>query len=297
MRLLTFVRIHTLTSFVALALATSPASAQGVDECSAPQPGWLFCDDFERDRLGQYFEYVSDSGSFVRARGVGRDSSFGMRARFGFGQVEAGRLHIAIGKTPQRYMRPVDAGTAKYRDIYWRVYLRLQPGWIGGGGDKFSRATVFASPTTWAQAMVAHVWSGKSDSPEGSFLMVDPVRATDDTGTVRTTRYNDFTNFFWLGNSRERRGVFGGDYIGQWICIETRVRLNDAGRANGMMNLWINDRLEAQRLGLNFLGNYSEYGINAVFLENYWNTGSPAAQERYFDNYVVSTQRIGCIKP
>ncbi len=231
----------------------------------------------------------------MRASGVGRGGSFGMRARWHFGQVAAGRLHIAIGKTPQRYMRPVDAGTEKYREVYWRVYLRLQPGWVGGGGDKLSRATVFTSPTSWAQAMIAHVWSGKSDSPDGAYLTVDPVRGTDAQGTVMTTTYNDFARFYWLGPSRGRRPLFTDSHIGQWMCIEARVRLNDPGQSNGLTNLWVNDTLEAQRLGLNFLGNFTEYGINAVFLENYWNTGSPAAQERYFDNYVVSTQRIGCL--
>jgi hypothetical protein len=209
--------------------------------------------------------------------------------------VAAGRLHLAIGKTPQSYMRPVDAGTEKYREVFWRVYLRLQPGWVGSGGDKLSRATVFASPTTWAQAMVAHVWSGKSDSPAGDYLLVDPVRGTDPTGIVVTRTYNDFQRFTWLGASRGRRAVFAGDYIGQWLCIEARVRLNDPNKSNGLMNLWVNDTLEAQRLGMNFVGNFAEYGINAVFLENYWNTGSLAAQERYFDNFVVSTQRIGCL--
>jgi len=31
-----------------------------------------------------------------------------------------------------------------------------------------------------------------------------------------------------------------------------------------------------------------------MYLEKYWNDGVPQAQERYFDNFVVSTQRIGC---
>jgi hypothetical protein len=31
-----------------------------------------------------------------------------------------------------------------------------------------------------------------------------------------------------------------------------------------------------------------------VFFENYWNSASPQNQERYFDDIVVSTQRIGC---
>jgi len=37
-----------------------------------------------------------------------------------------------------------------------------------------------------------------------------------------------------------------------------------------------------------------EYGISTVFLENYWNDGSPQLQERTFDSFVVSTRRIGC---
>jgi len=45
---------------------------------------------------------------------------------------------------------------------------------------------------------------------------------------------------------------------------------------------------------LNWVGNYSAYGINAVFIENYWNKGAPVVQERYLDNFVVSRARIGC---
>ncbi|MBT8405076.1 MAG: hypothetical protein KJP18_14530, partial [Gemmatimonadetes bacterium] len=81
---------------------------------------------------------------------------------------------------------------------------------------------------------------------------------------------------------------------GSWYCVEARVRLNDAGQTNGVFQLWIDDVLEAERTGLNWVGAYSAYGLNAVYLENYWNSGSPVAQERYLDNFVVSTQRIGC---
>jgi hypothetical protein len=44
-----------------------------------------------------------------------------MRARFSrAGQVEGGYLYLAIGKAPSPYFRPVDAGPARYREIYWR---------------------------------------------------------------------------------------------------------------------------------------------------------------------------------
>jgi len=61
----------------------------------------------------------------------------------------------------------------------------------------------------------------------------------------------------------------------------------------GCSKVRINGNLEAQHTELNFLGSYQTYGINAVFLENYWNDGSPHVEERYFDDFVVSTQPIG----
>jgi hypothetical protein len=72
------------------------------------------------------------------------------------------------------------------------------------------------------------------------------------------------------------------------------ARLNDPGRSNGIFELWLNVGLKARIERLNWQGSYSEYGINTVFLENYWNDGSPHLQEPYFDSFVVSTQRIGC---
>jgi len=42
------------------------------------------------------------------------------------------------------------------------------------------------------------------------------------------------------------------------------------------------------------LGSGDDGGINAVFLENYWNDGSPQPQKRYFGKFIVSIQRIGC---
>ena len=70
--------------------------------------------------------------------------------------------------------------------------------------------------------------------------------------------------------------------------------VNDAGEANGVFEFWVDDTLEAASYDLNWVGSYSGYGINAVYLENFWNAGSPQDQERYFDDIVISTQRIGC---
>lgn len=52
-------------------------------------------------------------------------------------------------------------------------------------------------------------------------------------------------------------------------------------------------RLEAERQNLNWRGAFHQHGINAVFLEAYWNEGSPVDQARWIDNFVISTKPIG----
>ena len=259
--------------------------------CANPQPGWLFCDDFETDRLDSYFEYTSDGNRFTRVNGVGQNGSYGMRAQFGAGTVSAGSLKLAFGRTPDAYMTPVDDGTQNHREIHWRFYFRNQSGWTGGGGDKLSRITVFATQN-WAQAMIGHVWSGSGS--DADYLTLDPASGTDLAGNLTTTTYNDFANLRFLGIARSATPLFDPQRVGQWYCIETRVKLNTAGQSDGLFELRVNGVLEASKTGLNWLGSYSAYGLNAIFLENYWNAGSPVAQERYFDDFVVSTTPIGC---
>lgn len=272
---------------------TVMSAAPSLSECAEYRPGWIWCDDFEEDRLDLYFEYDDSEGDFVQAESVGLNGSRGMRARWAIGQVGAGALHLAFGRTPQTYFRPVDAGTADYREIHWRMYVRNQPGWTGGGADKLSRAMIFASSTTWAQAMIAHVWS--ASAPNENYLLIDPASGTDASGNLVTTTYNDFGNLRWLGAARGTTPLFDASHVGQWFCVEARVKLNDSGQENGIFELFVDGMLEARRTGLNWVGSFSAYGINAVFFENYWNDGATQAQERYFDNLVVSTQPIGCV--
>jgi hypothetical protein len=271
----------------------SAANHPVVHECDSAKPAWIFCDDFETNRLSRYFEYSHPDSSFERADSVGVLGSFGMHVRFRKGQVDAGSLKLALGKTPSSYIHPVDSGATVYRELYWRVYLRNDSTWTGGGGDKLSRVLSLVTPS-WAEAMGAPVWSGGKGVPESNYLVIDPFSGTDATGTIVTTTYNDFPHLRWLGALRGATPIFDQSHVGKWYCIEAHVRLNDPGQSNGVFQLWIDDWLEAGRSDLNWVGRYTDYGLNAVFFENYWNAGSPVEQSRYMDNIVVSTERIGC---
>lgn len=264
-----------------------------VNECNTAKPEWIFCDDFETDRLSHYFEYSHPDSSFERTDSVGVLGSWAMRVHFKKGQVDAGSLKLAFGKTPSPYLRAIDSGTTIYREIYWRVFLRNDSTWTGGGGDKLSRAQVLAS-SAWSQAMGAPVWSAGGTPPGSNYLAIDPYSGSDSAGRLTTNTYNDFPHLRWLGAARGATPIFDQAHVGRWYCIEAHIRLNDAGQSNGMFELWIDDWLEARRIDLNWVGRFADYGLNTVFFENYWNSGSPVAQDRYLDNVIVSTRRVGC---
>jgi hypothetical protein len=271
---------------------TLSATSSLTNECSNPQAEWIWCDDFETNRLGSYFEYDNSGGDFVPMSGLGVNGSSGMRVIYRPGQSGAGNLKLAFGSTPSSYFRAVDAGTAKYREVYWRMYVQNQPGWTGGGGDKLSRAIVFAN-SAWAEATIGHVWSGSPGAAQ-DYLVLDPASGTDTAGNLLTTGYNDFAHFTWLGAQQGTTPLFNSSNVGQWHCVETHMKLNNAGQSDGLFEFSVDGNLDAQRTGLNWLGSYSAFGINAIFFENYWNATSPVVEQRYIDNIVVSTQPIGC---
>ena len=108
-----------------------------------------------------------------------------------------------------------------------------------------------------------------------------------------TTRYNDFAHMKWLGIGHGKTPLFSPDYSGRWMCIESHVKLNTPGKADGEFDLWIDGKPEASRRDLNWHGRWTEYALNAVYLENYWTSGALKTESRWFDDFVVSTQPIG----
>lgn len=268
------------------------------DFCSKLKvPGLIFCDDFESPQAltTRYFEYDHNNNDFVLRDGAGRSGSRGMRALWQAGEVGAGSLLKSIGRTPSAYIgRNASLPDSTFREIYWRLDLRHPEDWQGQGPAKLTRALVMAN-ANWATGAMAHIWSG---GPGNVFLGMDPASGIDANGRLVSTRYNDFPNLRWLGFKPGNIPLFSDSRVGEWYCIEAHMKLNTPGRSDGILEFWINDSLQAGSYALNWHGTWNSdpknYGINYVSLENYWNSGSPVAQERFFDNFVIATSRIGC---
>src|SRR5207302_9820722 len=179
---ITFQTVATVEAYQPLGLA---------NECAFPPAGTIWCDDFEIDHLSGYYEVGSPTppNTFARTAGAGWGGSYGMRAVYTPGTPDAGDLKLVFGDNPVSNRECCNT----YRELYWRAYLRNQAGWTGGGGNAFTSAMVLASPS-WAQAAVGNVWTDAT-APASNYLMLDPVRGTDENGTLLTTQYNDFANY------------------------------------------------------------------------------------------------------
>ena len=263
--------------------------------CSNPPPATIWCDDFE-DSISlttKYFDYNDDGGEFVPIPGVGTNGSVGLRGRWDTGDVNAGYIRRSFGRNPAGSQ---SHSTINFDEIYWRIDVRTQPGWVDGGTThKLSRATTFAT-SNWAQGMMAHVWTGVGSTID--FLVIDPATGIGQNGNLASTGWNDFPNLRWFGARAGTTPLFSSANADQWFCVEAHARLNTPGVVDGVLEFWINGNLEASRNDLDWHSTWNEdpnnFGINVVSFENWANSGSPATQERFLDNLVVSTQRIGC---
>jgi hypothetical protein len=269
----------------AMAKAAIPPETPRIDSVvmARPQPqqsdpAVLWYDDFD----GPVKSYTENEG------GLDDKEAFGGQGRSMLGLYEKGKQGVG-----NRKVFFGDSPTGKvvrkgehYNDIYWRLYIKHQHGWVGGGPDKLARATSIVS-SNWSQAMIAHVWSS------GEALTLDPASGVRGDRVV-TTHYNDFANLHWLGNKPASTfQLHSPEEAGRWVCVESQARLNTPGKKDGLHQLWIDGHLDAERRNLDWRGTFDRYGINAVFVETYWNKGSPVTQRRWIDNFVISTKPIG----
>ncbi|MFV0591428.1 MAG: hypothetical protein ACK5M7_08590 [Draconibacterium sp.] len=245
-------------------------------------PNVIWYDDFSTEK-----KYLESGGKIDYHVNFGENGG-SMEAGFDKGDVGGnGGRKVAFGDFPGE--GTVIRKGEHFDEIYWRVYVKHEYGWEGAPA-KMSRATSIVASNRWRQAMISHVWSGRGNS-----ITLDPARGVlDQTDSVITRHYNDFEKLKWLGNSPNSTfQISATEESGYWVLVESMAKLNTPGKSDGIAKLWIDGRLEAERNNLNFRGSYTQHGINAVFLESYWNEGAPKTENRWFDNFVVSTQAIG----
>lgn len=231
----------------------------------------LWQDDFDDGvPLNQKYEDTESSGmsQSVVASLTGTHS---LQQQYSVGQVGAGwviRLVDQLGKDGPVFMR--------YYHLFEEGFLGFPP--------KMARVR-YRNRSTWTSPLGIHIWLETSGSNAGR-VCVD-IKASDSSQANSSG---------WLPIEVSPFSYADVSNIGRWVCFELEVKLNTPGQADGWFNLWIDNRLAVGRLNVDFRGSQT-YGLNEAMLDCYWNGGSPKAQSRFYDAFVVSLERIGLLPP
>jgi hypothetical protein len=200
------------------------------------------------------------------------------------------------------YTRLQEGKGPGYEEIYVRYYQKLDPGYgpernhgANLGGRDLSR------PGSW--------YVGVANTPDisahGYFYSGLQPYPNARTGQMHWG--------FYSYHMDKKNNPFGDDYkpkaeekktieVGRWYCLERRLKLNsvDPLQADGIEELWVDGELAIRRDNLRFR-RVPELRITVFELEVYYH-GLPAKytaeqpQRVYFDNVVVATERIGCLR-
>jgi len=283
-------------SWVLVAAALAACDSLMASECaniSLPSGVVIWCDSFEDQELpssgrvaDNYFNYQDNTGGqrFGRSTNESFEGTYSFRHAWQAGEINPGWMYRTFGRNP---LQSQSHSQTDFREIYWRFYVKYPTG-TTSFPEKVSRTIIYSS-TNWAQAMIGHLWLVNHGS---RYLRIDPASGTDVAGNLVSTMYND-PNLRWLGGVNSQIPIA----VGVWQCHEAHIKLNSPGASDGVFELWLDGALAAGQSNLNWIGSYNAYGINSVMIESYWNGGAPQATERYIDNLVIATGRIGCAAP
>lgn len=250
-----------LTGFVVLSAMSILIGAEA--EQWKLHPEWLWCDDFESTSvLSKDYQDVSVNG-MSKSTTDAFDGTRCLLQHYNFDQVDAGWV--------------VRKNTGDYPEhVYMRFYHKFDKD-FDGFPPKMARIR-YRKPD-WTSPLEVHCW------------IHDGVVVAD----VKAYHSTQANSVGWLPVANSKFTFRDPKNLGRWVCFEMEVLLNTPGKKDGLYRMWADDSLIVERLNVDLRGSET-YLLNEAMLDCYYNHGSPKAQNRYYDNFIVSTKKIGLMK-
>ena len=231
-------------------------------------PEWLWCDGFEDGQaLGDKYPDIGSTGMDVSTDDA-YAGSHSLKQHYDEGQVSAGWVSFFYGDTLGHDYGPVQ------QTIYMRWYHKFEDG-FDGFPPKMARVTSIGP--NWDKRFGVHFW-------------IQNGEIVADVHAPYSSQANDVG---WLAVKHSGFFFTDAQNVGRWICFEMMVRANTPGQTDGAYVFWADGQEILRADDVDLVGD-TDYHFNNAMLDCYWNDGSPKAQNRYYDNFVVSTERIGC---
>jgi hypothetical protein len=233
-------------------------------DCPVEEQKIILCDDFEGDDLSVNYEDINaktGQGIELSSNDFFRGEQSLMQS-YTPGQVEAGWISNVI-----------EDGYPDHVFVRW--YHKFEEG-FEGLPPKMARIKN-REYVNWRTGFAYHIWIDKG------LLNADIYAPNSSQANSVGYLPVHYTSFSYADPEN----------IGVWVCIEVELKLNTSGAADGHYRMWVNGKKELEKLNVDLRGS-TDLKITEVLLDCYWNGGSPKNQSRYYDDFIISTERIGC---
>ncbi len=194
-----------------------------------------------------------------------------------------------------------DHGVAEPDELYWRYWLRFPTGFyitprdrgkLPGVGGLYNyrclggRASTSSEPCFSARMLFSRNYAGLADP--------DPNGPSDAT-LIGFYAYH-------LDGPADRGDILTWDPEvallphGPWHCVEGRIRMNDPGQSDGVLEGWVDGQPAFSRDDLRFRRSTESWmHIKSFWFDVYYGgDATPVANEVHFDSLAFGPERIGC---
>jgi len=300
-------------------------SASECDNWHSEHPEWLICEDFEDyqgdfiqwyDASDWYSQVASDRGRIdISNSSFQGDFALYMPAAESSGYKGADlRWYDCIGE----HQRPCEMNG--HDQLYLRAYFRLAPDheyvhhFLNIAGSQPDRETFWDSMGTAGCRPNGILGAGTTvdfnENMESHFYTYS-IDMTCDPGWS-CDRYNDASS---ICDACDKKGLpclngeeccWGNHYPkdpgpeavlpkNEWVCIEMTMKLNTPEQKDGYMAYWLNGELIHEQSGM-YWRISPTLQLNKINVQHYIDSGEADQPNRiWWDNVVLSTERIGCL--
>ncbi|MFW5921033.1 MAG: hypothetical protein ACOCUS_04280 [Polyangiales bacterium] len=288
-------------------------------DCDDPHPSWLLCEDFEQG--GGDFDTWFEQSDFVTS--VGRDD----RGRIDLSseQARSGDWSVYMPAAESSGYQGADltwvdcegeqetnCTPSGHDQLYFRVWVRFAEDhqyvhhFLNVGGlDRF-----------WPYGSAGCLPNGESgmgttvDFDEGTHESYFYTYHLDMSCDTNCDRYadvdaicSDCADKGFPTCTEQEQCCWGNHFrpdepkpfpVGEWFCFEMTMEANTPGETDGSMAYWIDGELAHRAEGIRWRTT-SDLQLNRARVQHYIASGDADSSNRvWFDDAVVSTERIGC---
>jgi len=277
------------------------SSSEGNDDSSsggtvAPGTGcperlpaeWILCEDFET--FAGWGNFWTNDASIAVEAGPAISGETSLRISHVEGQYGSGMADLRFGGGPSG--GTIYAPDETFREVWVRFFLRTHEDWPADRG--ISEAVEIMSVVGGNRSIAVDATIYSASAAEARVL---PWSCVHDSQLLCSSGNSDWSgsDLRPLADVSGPSALYGDERAGQWQCHEMRVRLDQPGRADGEVDLWVDGALEVAIDGLEFVGSWAGAGLNTVRFASFWN--DQVGLDHHVDDVIVSTAPIGCPEP